>query len=88
MFKASNQYLSVNNIVRICQSNSYKFDMIGLFKQQTRVTFNMNFDSPVTEITIRFNFITLFNNTKLEMVLNGDQVHQVVVKNSGFNNTY
>lgn len=62
--------------------------MIGLFKQQTRVTFNMNFDSPVTEITIRFNFITLFNNTKLEMVLNGEQVHQVVVKNSGFNNTY
>ena len=39
--------------------------MLGLFKQQTRVTFNVNFDTPMTEVKIKFNFLTVYNNTKL-----------------------
>ena len=88
MFKASNQYITENNVVRICQGDTYKFDMLGLFKQQTRVTFNVNFDTPVTEVKIKFNFFTIYYNTKLEVVLNGEQVHQVVFKNSGVDNSY
>jgi hypothetical protein len=64
-FKLSNQYLTESNILAICKSNSYKFDMIGLFQQQDRLSFNLNFDTPVTEVIFKFNFFTLTQNTKL-----------------------
>lgn len=88
MFKASNQYFTTDNILTFCQANSYKFDMIGLFNQQTIVTYNMNFNTPVTQVIIKFNFFTLYNNTKLQLVLNGEQIYQKVFTISNLNNTY
>lgn len=61
---------------------------MGLFSQQTIVTYNMNFNTPVTSINIRFNFLTLYNNTKLQLVFNGEQVYQKVFTLSNLNNTY
>jgi hypothetical protein len=47
-FRISNQYLAVNDIVRTCKAGSYKFDMLGLFKQQDRLSFTFQFSTSVT----------------------------------------
>lgn len=45
---------------------------MGLFNQQDRLVFNMDFDNPVTALTFRFNFFTILQNTKVQLIMNGN----------------
>lgn len=62
--------------------------MIGLFKQQDRLTFNLNFETPVTSVIFKFNFLTISANTKLELIMNGNQIFQKKFGGSKIANTY
>ena len=62
--------------------------MMGLFNQQDRMAFNLNFDTPVTALTFKFNFFTRYPNTKVQLIMNGDQVYQNTITGSNINDTY
>jgi len=80
--------LTVNNTVRLCVKDSYKFDMIGLFNQRSFLTYSTKFPTAVTNVNVRFNFLSLLPATGIDVLLNGKLIYSTIVQGQNVSRTY
>ncbi len=89
---SSNKKLGTSNTVKICSNTtteSYQFQMVGLFNINQKLSYTVTFTETISYITVKFNLLLLNNDATLTVYLGEETVYSTTYNSlANINATY